>query len=175
MQNSSQKIIEFTLVYNQHKNALFNFTLKMVSNRMVCEDIVQNVFVKLFENLEKIRNANGVRSWLFTTARNEIYTFYRNKKIHIDQYGVEDSDELDLENSVKMEDEFEIRETSEIVLSSLNALPVEQKEVFLLKEYGGFSYKEISTIMNIDENLVKSRLFKTRQKLISKLSKIFSA
>ena len=174
MSDSSKNIIEFTLVYNQHKAILFNFTLKMVGDRMVCEDIVQNVFIKFFENLEKIRNAEGIRSWLFTTARNEIFTFYRKKKIHIDQFGVADADELDLEDSIKVDHEYEMKETSEMILKSVNELPLEQKEVFLLKEYGGFSYKEISAIMNINEELVKSRLFKIRKKLILKLSKIYN-
>ena len=141
---------------------------------MVCEDIVQNVFIKFFENLEKIRNAEGIRSWLFTTARNEIFTFYRKKKIHVDQFGVADADELDLEDLNNVENEYEMKETHEIILNSIDAFPVEQKEVFLLKEYGGFSYKEISAIMNINEELVKSRLFKIRKKIIIKLSKIYN-
>ena len=174
MSDSSKNIVEFTLIYNRHKAILFNYTLKMVSDRMVCEDIVQNVFIKFFENLERIRNAEGVRSWLFTTARNEIFTFYRKKKIHIDQFGVADADELDLEDSIKVDHEYEMKETSEMILKSVNELPLEQKEVFLLKEYGGFSYKEISAIININEELVKSRLFKIRKKLILKLSKIYN-
>lgn len=141
---------------------------------MVCEDIVQNVFIKFFENLEKIRNAEGIRSWLFKTARNEIFTLYRHKKIHVDQFGVADADEIDIEDSIKVDDEYEIKETTEIILNSIDTLPVEQREVFLLKEYGGFSYKEIAAIMNINEELVKSRLFKIRKKLILKLSKIYN-
>ncbi|MCB0744909.1 MAG: RNA polymerase subunit sigma, partial [Ignavibacteriae bacterium] len=48
----------------------------------------------------------------------------------------------------------------------------EQKEVYLLKEYGGLSYKEISETLVIDVDLVKSRLYKVRQKLINKISKM---
>jgi RNA polymerase sigma factor (sigma-70 family) len=45
-------------------------------------------------------------------------------------------------------------------------------EVFILKEYSGLSYKEIASLLEIDEDLVKSRLYKARQKLINKISKI---
>jgi RNA polymerase sigma-70 factor (ECF subfamily) len=51
-------------------------------------------------------------------------------------------------------------------------MEVDQKEVYYLKEYGGFSYKEIAQMMEIDENLVKSRLYKVRQKLIKHISKM---
>ena len=45
-------------------------------------------------------------------------------------------------------------------------------EVFMLKEYSGLSYKEIASLLEIDEDLVKSRLYKARQKLINKISKL---
>ena len=173
MSDSSKNIVEFTLVYNQHKGKLYNFTLKMVNDKMACEDIVQNVFVKLFENLDKIRSANSIMFWLFKTARNDIYTFYRNKKIHVDQYGVMDANEIDLDSSIKLDEEIELNETKEIITKTLDAMPVEQREAFLLKEYSGFSYKEIAAMLNITEDLVRSRLFKTRQRLLAKLSRIY--
>lgn len=171
MQNSSQKIIEFTLVYNQHKKKLYNYAFKMLWDQPACEDIIQNTFLKFFENLERIRNSERIEVWLFTTVRNQIYTLFRNKRVHVDQYNVADTDELEIDSTYRLEDEFDEKELKEMVMGELNKLPVEQKEVFLLKEYGGFSYKEISCMMNIDEDLVKSRLHKTRQKLIKQISK----
>jgi len=73
-----------------------------------------------------------------------------------------------------LEYQFELKEMKKLILNELDHISIEQKEIFLLKEYGGLSYKEISVISNIDENLVKSRLYKTRQKLISKLAKIIA-
>ncbi|MDZ7763196.1 MAG: sigma factor-like helix-turn-helix DNA-binding protein [Melioribacteraceae bacterium] len=64
------------------------------------------------------------------------------------------------------------KELRELVMIELNDLPEEQKEVFVMKEYGGLSYKEISAALEIDENLVRSRLLKPRQKLIKRLSKV---
>jgi len=77
---SIDKIIEFTLIYNQHKSKLFNYALKMIGDRMSCEDIIQNVFVKFFENLESIKNTDSFNFWLFKTTRNEIFSYYRKKK-----------------------------------------------------------------------------------------------
>ena len=61
---------------------------------------------------------------------------------------------------------------NQLVMKELDKIAIEQRDVFLLKEYSGFSYKEIANMMNIDEELVKSRLYKTRQKLINRLSKV---
>ena len=144
----------------------------MVSDKMLCEDIVQNIFLKLFENMELIKNKNSISYWLFKTARNDVYSFYRSKKVKADQFNVLDTDELIKPSSENLEVEFEKRELKNLILHELNNLPDDQKEVYLLKEYGGLSYKEIAGIMEIEESLVKSRLYKTRQKLISLLRRV---
>jgi RNA polymerase sigma factor (sigma-70 family) len=172
LSNSSKNIIEFTLIYNQHKKKLYNYALKMLNDKMLCEDIIQNVFVKFFENLGRMRNNDRVEVWLFTTARNEIYSFYRTKKTHVDQFKVADSDEIEINDSVKLDEELELKEMNELIMTELDKMTYDQSEVFLLKEYGGLSYKEIAEVMSIDVELVKSRLFKVREKLINKLSKI---
>lgn len=169
-----ENIIDFTLTYNQYKRHLFNYTLKMVNDRLTCEDIIQNVFLKLFENLKRIRNADSIQYWLFSTVRNEIYSYYRKKKVRIDQFGSDDADEIDIESPDKIENDLDNKELNEIILNEVNKMAIDQREVFLLKEYGGLSYKEIAEVMNIDEELVKSRLFKTRQKLIKKLAPILN-
>ncbi len=54
----------------------------------------------------------------------------------------------------------------------LGLMSVEFREVFILREYSGLSYKEIASLLEIDEDLVKSRLYKTRQKLVNRISKL---
>ncbi|MCK7525290.1 MAG: hypothetical protein MZV64_50615 [Ignavibacteriales bacterium] len=57
-------------------------------------------------------------------------------------------------------------------MNELEVMNEDFSEVFVLKEYSGLSYKEIASLLEIDEDLVKSRLYKARQKLINKISKI---
>ncbi|MFH1197221.1 MAG: RNA polymerase sigma factor [bacterium] len=168
----SDNIIEFTLIYNRYKTGIYNYVYKMLFNRTVGEDIVQNVFLRFFENMTVIRNKENPGVWLFTTARNEVYSFLRTKKSHVDKFNTEDSTEINLYGDVHLPEEFEAKELREIILRELENMPVEQKDIYLLKEYGGFSYKEIASTMSIDEELVKSRLSNTRQKLIKRIAKI---
>lgn len=136
---------------------------------MVAEDITQNVFLKLYENFEQLRDKESANFWIFRSARNEYYNYYNKNKRNI-EIGEplinSEKDEFELESYI------ELKEIKAIVKSELNKMSYEQKEVYLLKEYGGLSYKEISETMDIDENLVKSRLYKVRQKLIEKISKL---
>lgn len=172
MENSSKEIIEFTLIYNRYKTKLYNYVLRMVGNKIICEDIIQNVFMKLFENLRGLKNKNSVGYWLFKTSRNEVYAFYRRKKVKVDQHGHEKLENVNIESTINVENNFELKEMKELILQELNLLPVEQKDAYLLKEYGGLTYKEIASVLEIEEELVKSRLYKTRQKLIKRISKI---
>jgi len=139
---------------------------------MVCDDLVQNVFLKLFENLDSIKNKESIKFWIYTTARNEVYGYFRKKKIDITKFVSEDSSDVKVNSKENLEYQFELKEMKKLILKELEHISIEQKEIFLLKEYGGLSYKEISVISNISEDLVKSRLYKTRQKLISKLAKM---
>ena len=144
----------------------------MIGNQTTCEDIVQNVFLKLYENLNTIKNKSSINFWLFKSARNEIYTIYRQKNIRVDQYNVSSTEDLEINSKQNLVEEFERKEIKELINIELSYLAIEQREVFILKEFGGLSYKEISTIMDIDENLVKSRLFNIRKKIIKNVSRI---
>lgn len=168
------KEYNFKVIFHRTKKKLYNFVLKMTYDRMLTDDIVQNVYLKLFESLEKIVTPSSIDYWLFRTARNEVYQFYRGKKIHIDIYGREDINETDIVSDESIEDTIENADLRIHLEEQLMYMPPEQKEVFLLKEYGGFSYSEISDLLNIDVGLVKSRLNKVRKKLIQRISKIIN-
>jgi len=172
VQKSSNNIVQFTIAYNRYKIGVYNYVLKMVGNKMVCDDLVQNVFLKLFENIKSIKNRESIKFWIYTTTRNEVYSYFRKKKIDIAKFVSEDSSDVEQRSNENIEYQFELKEMKNLILNELENISIEQKEIFLLKEYCGLSYKEIALISDIDEDLVKSRLYKTRQKLINRLSKI---
>jgi len=144
----------------------------MLKDKAAAEDVVQNAFLKLYLNLDNIKKKSSIQYWIFKTVRNEIYGIFRKEKtrneIHYDSidekvYGYSES---------QITESFEKKELKQLIMKNLELLPNEQKEVFLLKEYGQLSYREIADLLKIDKSIVKSRLYKTRQKLISQLSKV---
>ena len=165
----TDKIIQFTLIYNRCKKNLYNFLLRLSGDKMAAEDIVQTVFLKFYENFDSLKNLESANFWIFKSARNEFYNYTKRSKnkSSLKENLIENhKDEFELERFV------ELRELKNIILNELNKMDDDQKEVYLLKEYGGLTYKEISEAMSIDIDLVKSRLYKVRQKLIYKISKI---
>ena len=170
MKEDQKNIIEFTILFNRYKKRIYNYVLRMTSDTMLAEDVVQNVFLKLYENLDRIYNKESVNFWLITTARNEMYSHFRSTKRKADDHQ-SDLDDVEIVTQVSLEYEFDMHELKEMIRKELDTLPDEQKEIFILKEYTGMNYKEIADVMNIDTELVKSRLYKTRQKLMKRLSK----
>ena len=144
----------------------------MLNDQMRADDIVQDVFIKLFENLENIRNKQSIQFWLLKTARNEILTSFRstkNKKLYSNSVDLE---ETEIKSPDSLSEQIENKEINKIVLNELDLMSLEFREVFILREYSGLSYKEIASLLEIDEDLVKSRLYKARQKLVNKISKL---
>lgn len=161
---------EFTIYYNAYKQGLFNYALRLLGDRMRAEDIIQTVFLRLYEQMHTLRSREAVRFWLFRAVRNEIYTVFRARKIRVDQFAVQDVEEVTILSPDDVPAQLELKEMKQMLTEGLESLPVEQKDAILLKEYGGFSYREIAEILKIDEDLVKSRIHKAKIKLIKKMS-----
>jgi len=145
----------------------------MVNDRDTAEDILQEVFIKFFENFNLIQNKNSIIFWLFKTTQNLVYTYYNYKNKFKSHINLSDNDDEinEIPADIDIINGLEEKELSILINQSIELLPLEQKEVYLLKEYGNLSYKEIGELLKIDSELVKSRIFKARQKLIKIISK----
>ena len=144
----------------------------MLNDKMYADDIVQDVFIKLFENLNNIHNKQSVQFWLFKTARNELMTFFRSTKNKKLIFQSVDLDEVEIESRHSLEEEIENKEINKLIMIELDNMNEDFREVFILREYSGLNYKEIASLLEIDEDLVKSRLYKARHKLINIISKL---
>ena len=164
----SQKFITFSNIYINHKKPVYHYALKMVQSSMTAEDIVQNVFLKLFEKMDSIKSFDSIRFWLLKSARNEVYTYFRKSKSRKEE-PLEENEELLTDSHHG--DEIEEKEAHEIVRNEINLLPAELREIFVLREYSELSYKEISQMLGLSKDIIKSRLFSIRQKLIKNVSK----
>jgi len=164
----SNNLLFFSQLYHEHKKAVYHYVLKMTGLQMAAEDIVQNVFMRLFEKFGTIKQPDRIRYWLISAARNEVYDFFRKEKLRKED-SLEENQELQSEHSV--ESEFAELEMKQVVLREMELLPIDQKELFVLREYSGLSYEEIAQATGTSKELVKSRLFTIRQKLIRNIAK----
>lgn len=171
MNANSENIAEFVKYYNSYKVRLYNYCLKMLNDKSLCEDVVQTTFLKLYENLGSIRDKDKIGIWIFTTARNEIYSVYRTKlKKNI---SLEIEEEIEITDAVDVQKEIEVEEFKQRVMNELDKINENNKEAFILRAFGGMSYEEIANVLGTKISTIKGRIFKTRKLLLNKVGREF--
>ncbi|HVO72545.1 MAG TPA: sigma-70 family RNA polymerase sigma factor [Ignavibacteriaceae bacterium] len=165
MTETQTQIIERAV--KKEKNRLFNFIRKRVPEKEDAEDILQDVFFQFVSAFEEIEIIEKISSWLFRTARNKITDSYRKKK-EIPLNGINLSGKAEEEEVLMLEEilpdpgnspeEELIRSLIwEEIENALNDLPEEQREIFIMNEFEGLSFKEISEITEEPVNTLLSR------------------
>jgi RNA polymerase sigma factor (sigma-70 family) len=175
---SQAKIVENTLV--NERGRLFNFIKRYVPSKEDAEDILQDVFYQFIAGFEDIIMIDKISSWLFKSARNKIIDKSRKKKpenFSKIEISSEEDDEFfsftDLIPSLDFtpEDLFLQDEFNEEFNKILETLPEEQKDIFIMNEIDGLSFKEISEITGLNVNTLLSRKHYAVKQLRKKLSK----
>ena len=157
----------FTILYDHYKRRLFAFCYRMIPNHQNAEEIVQTTFIKAYDSLQSLKDPESFYRWLFSIARNEIYTFLRQKHSTPSTSLIED---VDVMCSEATPFEAIVRdETIELLHRSIMQLNLEYREVLILRHYEKLSYVEIAAMTGDTVSSVESRLFKARKALAKKL------
>jgi len=163
------------ILIKKYLQSIYNFTFRFTGNESDTEDIVQEVFVKVWKNIKKFDSQKSFKTWLFTIAKNTSIDFLRKKKATpFSAFENEQGENLFLD-SIKdlspLPDEiFEQQEKIESFDSAINKLSPKYHQIFELHTKLGFSFSEIAEKIKAPLNTVKSRY---RRGLIV-LKKIFN-
>ncbi len=148
---------------NRHKNRVYTYILLIVKDEQLAEDIFQDTFIKVIRSLRrgKYQEKGIFVSWVIRIAHNLIIDHYRKAK-HLKTFSNDES-EVDIFNSKKfsdqnVEDELIEEQISKDVRSLIDQLPEDQKQVILLRHYGGMSFKEIAEQTNVSINTALGRM-----------------
>lgn len=145
----------------QHR--VFNFVLTRVRERQSAEDITQEVLVKAYFNLHRLRRPEKFKSWLFSIAHNHLRDLMRKRKLE-----TADGEETHFEHYVDArtpDREFSQERLKSRVRAALARLKPEQRQVLVLCDIEGLSYREIADIMRVPLGTVQSRVFYARKRI----------
>lgn len=162
-------------IVTRYQREIINFHFRFVGNRFDAEDLAQETFIKAYKKLDTLKNPEKTKSWLYSIARNTVIDFFRknkNREISLDNTFLENivqTTAVDYQNYVAD------REVSKELERFIDKLVKEDRAIIKLLYYEGFSYKEIVKLLNINENTLKSRLYRARKILLEMIrtSKIF--
>lgn len=146
-----------------YQQKVFVLTYSMVRDREDALDLVQEVFLRLYEKIQGYRAGENFQAWLMQIARNLSIDFLRRKKARKkDSLDGLDLDRADLAANQEDLDQFQTRE---LIHQAVLDLPEKQQQVFILHHFEELKYEEISDRLGIAVGTVKSLHFKAIQKL----------
>ena len=147
----------YAFLVERYHHALCVYAYNLTREKAEAEDIVQNVFVRVWRKREKLKSGLSLKSFLYRSVYNEFIDNYRKKKVitsverdyfaAIDEL-VHDGEEKDLERMIK------------IMKIEIENLPPKCKEVFLLSKKNGLTNEEISTYLEISTKTVEAHITK---------------
>ena len=144
-------------VWNEFHERLLAFIVSRVSNHEDANDILQDVFIKIHQKLDSLKDSKKLKSWIYQITRNSIIDYYRGKK------GTKDEN-VDLTN-FKEDGEIENIDLSKCLIPFINSLPDKYKNALTSTELKGMSQKEYAESIGISYSGAKSRVQRAKAQL----------
>jgi RNA polymerase sigma-70 factor (ECF subfamily) len=155
--------VDFYEVYEQHYDRVRNFILATVKNRWVADDLVQETFLRVLQNLGKVKDPAKQSSWVFRIAANLCKDYFRSPSRKLIPY--EDNPAGDLPGESSLEKEIEKYQTSLLVQDLIKLLPEAMRQVIFLCDIKEESQQEVADLLGISLDNVKVRLHRARKQL----------
>ena len=146
----------FAPLMNMYKQQLFSYLIRRTMNRETAEDLFQEILIKIWRNLPKYQKKEKFGSWVFSIAHNLTVDSFRKKKVRSIISQTEDLEEM--RHTDNPLEKVEKDEQRKMLSNALLQLSEKQKEVFLLRQHGEMTFKEIAAYTNQPINTVLSHM-----------------
>lgn len=154
----------------QYERLVFYVVSKLINNDDDVQDLVQDIFMKVFKNLLKFKAESKLSTWIGQIAYREAVNYLRKRNRYND-YPIDEFTTNQLtENSKNPEEQSILNDTATIVRAAVAKLPERYRHVIVLFHLDEYSYQEISEITEMPEGTVKSYIFRGRKILKEYLS-----
>lgn len=169
----------FKTIVEQWQNMVYNTILGIVQNEADAEDLTQDVFIKVFENISSFKGESKFSTWLYRIATTKALDFLRSKK-RKKRFGFiksliapgqeEESGLADFHHpGIKMDN----KERATALFKAISKLPENQKAAFTLHKLEGLSYQEISEVLHSSVSAVESLMSRAKANLRKELEKFY--
>ncbi len=149
-------------IYERYKSSFFNLAYRYTYDRVAAEDLLQDIFIKIFTHLQDVQKEETFVAWMYRIAVNSCYSYLRSRKSRDSRTVALSSVEGRREEAVYDSHEASLRRPLD---EAVQLLPEKLKAVFLLHDVEGFKHEEISRMLGIEIGTSKSQLFKARLKI----------
>lgn len=167
IQNQNREI--YKELFRRYQRKLFVYIFHLVGNKDETEDILQNVFVKTYKNIENFDKEKKFSSWIYRIAHNEAVNFLKrkNKKFFVSWEDVSASkDKLEMNSSNEIpEDIWMQQEVTQEIGNAMEKLPDKYKQILMYRYFSEYSYDKIGQILDKPVNTVGTLINRAKKKL----------
>ncbi len=151
-------------VYRSYSKAMYNVAIRLTSDRETAQDILQESFVKAFQEIEKLNDENAFGGWLKKIVINRCFDEIRRKK-HVFDF------EMITEKHAEIAEEIDETVDIEVVHLMIKKLPGGAREILVLRAIEGLKFGEIAEQLGITESTAKTQFFRAKQLLAKMINK----
>jgi RNA polymerase sigma-70 factor (ECF subfamily) len=146
-------------LYEAYSKAMFNICLRMTGHSADAEDVLQEAFVQVFKNLDKLATDSSLTAWIKRIVVNHCLSYLRKKKVYFEEVG-----EAEFEEEERV-DESEHTMTVAAVKEAIGQLPDGYRTVLNLYLFEEYSHREIATLLGISESTVKTQYMRAKERV----------
>jgi len=159
----------FSLLVQAYQGQLYNFIYKMTNSKEDTEDILQEVFVKVYNNLYKYNDNFRFSTWIYSITVNTVKSSYKKKKCRPSSYFIDGLIEEISSSDNDPELIMEVKEHYTKIIEVIDGLKEKQKTAIILRFLKNFTYEEIGNIMGISQEAAKMKVHRAKTILAEKL------
>jgi len=149
-------------IYERFNRSIFNLVYRHTNNREIAEDLLQDIFIKIFTRLQDLRTEDTFVGWLYRIALNTCYSYLRSSKSTLQRTLSLSEMEGRINGQTYESRDRMIKESLDDAIQSLSG---KLKTIFLLHDVQGFKHREIALMLSCSVGTSKSQLFKARMKI----------
>ena len=171
----------FREIVERYQSKVFSIIHGIVRQRNDVEDIAQQVFAKVYFSIRNIDFRSSLITWIYKITVNECFDYLRKKKVRKLVYESDMSEdevrrventEPALDRSTRTDSTLARRD---YIVKLMDKVSVEEKQLLVLKEVEGYSVEELAGMLKMNENTIKVKLFRARQKLVKAAQRLDKA
>jgi len=164
--------IAFREIVERYQTKVFSIIYGILRNHNDAEDIAQQVFSKIYFSIGNFDFRSSLLTWIYKITVNECYDYLRKKRVRklVYESDFSEEDTMRMENSETARDQRpavdKTLERQDLISKLLTKISAEDRTLIMLKEVEGHSVEELAQMTGMNENTIKVKLFRTRQKLL---------
>ncbi len=158
----------FDIIYNSYSSPIYKNILRLVKQSDLAEEVLQNVFMKLWEKRESITVETSLKNYLFRAAHNHLIDLFR--RASFDRRLFDQLAQMSTRLYSNTDEITDLKDMQTLLREAIEMLPPQRKKIYLLCKIEGKSYEEVSKMLNISTSTISDHIVKATKSIKSHLS-----